>query len=32
MKILCVVFLGPATAVQILDEPGVPETPGESEH
>ena len=24
--------LGPATAVQVLDEPGVPETPGESEH
>jgi len=24
--------LGPATAVQILDDPGVPEIPGESEH
>jgi len=24
--------LGPATAVQILDDPGVPENPGESEH
>jgi hypothetical protein len=24
--------LGPATAVQILDEPGVPEIPGQSEH
>ena len=24
--------LGPATAVQILDDPGIPETPGESEH
>jgi outer membrane protein assembly factor BamB len=24
--------LGPATAVQILDEPGLPEVPGESEH
>jgi hypothetical protein len=24
--------LGPATAVQVLDEPGLPETPGESEH
>src|SRR5580704_15463980 len=24
--------LGPATAVQILDDPGVPETPGQSEH
>jgi hypothetical protein len=24
--------LGPATAVQMLDEPGIPETPGESEH
>jgi outer membrane protein assembly factor BamB len=24
--------LGPATAVQILDDPGVPESPGESEH
>jgi hypothetical protein len=24
--------LGPATAVQILDDPGVPEVPGESEH
>jgi hypothetical protein len=24
--------LGPASAVQILDEPGVPENPGESEH
>ena len=24
--------LGPATAVQVLDEPGVPEVPGESEH
>jgi len=23
---------GPATAVQILDEPGRPEVPGESEH
>ena len=23
---------GPATAVQILDEPGIPERPGESEH
>jgi len=23
---------GPATAVQILDEPGIPENPGESEH
>jgi hypothetical protein len=26
------VDLGPATAVQILDDPGVPENPGESEH
>jgi hypothetical protein len=24
--------LGPATAVQILDDPGIPENPGESEH
>jgi hypothetical protein len=24
--------LGPATAVQILDDPGIPEKPGESEH
>ena len=24
--------LGPATAVQVLDDPGVPENPGESEH
>ncbi len=24
--------LGPATAVQVLDDPGVPEKPGESEH
>ena len=24
--------LGPATAVQILDDPGVPENPGESAH
>lgn len=24
--------LGDATAVQILDDPGVPENPGESEH
>jgi hypothetical protein len=24
--------LGPATAVQILDDPGIPEPPGESEH
>jgi len=24
--------LGPATAVQILDDPGIPEIPGESEH
>jgi hypothetical protein len=24
--------LGPATAVQILDDPGIPERPGESEH
>ena len=24
--------LGPATAVQVLDDPGVPETPGESQH
>jgi len=24
--------LGPATAVQILDDPGIPEAPGESEH
>ncbi len=24
--------LGPATAVQVLDDPGTPETPGESEH
>ena len=24
--------LGPATAVQILDDPGIPETPGQSEH
>lgn len=24
--------LGPATAVQVLDDPGVPEIPGESEH
>lgn len=24
--------LGPATAVQILDDPGIPEMPGESEH
>ncbi len=24
--------LGPATAVQILDDPGIPETPGDSEH
>jgi hypothetical protein len=24
--------LGPATGVQILDDPGVPEKPGESEH
>ena len=24
--------LGPATAVQILDEPGIPEKPGQSEH
>ncbi len=23
---------GPVTAVQILDDPGVPENPGESEH
>jgi hypothetical protein len=23
---------GPATAVQILDEPGIPEKPGESQH
>ncbi len=26
------VDLGPATAVQILDDPGIPENPGESEH
>ena len=24
--------LGPATAVQVLDDPGIPENPGESEH
>jgi hypothetical protein len=24
--------LGPATAVQILDDPGIPENPGESQH
>ena len=24
--------LGDATAVQILDDPGIPENPGESEH
>ena len=24
--------LGPASGVQILDDPGVPEIPGESEH
>ncbi len=24
--------LGPATAVQVLDDPGIPEEPGESEH
>jgi hypothetical protein len=24
--------LGPATAVQILDDPGIPENPGQSEH
>jgi hypothetical protein len=24
--------LGPATAVQILDDPGIPEKPGDSEH
>jgi hypothetical protein len=24
--------LGPASAVQVLDDPGIPETPGESEH
>jgi hypothetical protein len=24
--------LGPASAVQILDDPGIPEIPGESEH
>jgi len=25
-------YLGPATAVQILDDPGIPEKPGESQH
>ena len=24
--------VGPASAVQVLDDPGIPETPGESEH
>jgi hypothetical protein len=24
--------VGPATAVQVLDDPGIPENPGESEH
>jgi len=24
--------LGPATAVQVLDDPGIPEEPGQSEH
>ncbi len=35
-KVVWVLFdwakFGPATAVQILDDPGVPEVPGESEH
>ena len=35
-KVVCVLQdwmdLGPATAVQILDDPGIPERPGESQH